>query len=118
MRTVYVVPSSLLFSTFIVSDWREASDPFVMRSEPVRVPDQRIMWFLDMGWMVFPVACSNRQGGGEKSIRLHAWARACVGETVPQTITEGATVLGLFTVIVRVPIYMIEVFALRQPSVP
>ena len=58
--------------------------------------------------MVLPVVCSNRQGGGERSIRLRAcvWAcvrvgvracgRACVAEAVPQTITEGVTVLVLF----------------------
>ena len=51
--------------------------------------------FLDTGWMVLPVVCSNRRGGGERSIRLRACAY--VGEAVPRTITEGVTVLDLLT---------------------
>ena len=39
---------------------------------------------LGTGWMTLPVVCSNRQGGGERSIRL----RACVAKAIPQTITE------------------------------
>ena len=50
---------------------------------------------LDTGWMVLPVVCSNRQGGGESGIRLRACGRTCVAEAVPQTITEGVTVLVL-----------------------
>ena len=34
------------------------------------------------------------QGGGGRSIRLRAWW-TCVGEAVPQTITEGVAVLVL-----------------------
>ena len=55
--------------------------------------------FLDTGWMVLPVIGSNRQGEGERSIRLRARAR--VGEVVPQTITEGVTVLDLLTTTVH-----------------
>ena len=69
--------------------------------------------------MVLPRVYSDRQGEGERSIRLRAcvWARVCVGvrlcgracvgvrvcgracvaEVVSQTITEGVTVLILFT---------------------
>ena len=47
----------------------------------------------------------NMQGGRERSIRLHACA--CVGKAVPQTITEGVTVLVLLATNVGVPIYMI-----------
>ena len=66
--------------------------------------------------MVLPVVCSNRKGGGERSIRLRE--RACVGEAVPQTITEGVTAPVLLAATVGVPIYMIEGFALGQSSVP
>ena len=45
--------------------------------------------------MVLPVVYSIRQGGWEKGIRPRA-RRACVGEAVPQTITESVTVLVLF----------------------
>ena len=41
--------------------------------------------------MLLPVRCSNRQGGGERSIQLGACA--CVGEAVPQTITDGVSLI-------------------------
>ena len=52
---------------------------------------------LDTGWMVLPVVCGNRQGGGRGVFDcVRACGRACVAEAVPQTITEGVTVLVLF----------------------
>ena len=41
-----------------------------------------------------------------------------MGKAVPQTITEGVTVLDLPTATVGVLVYMIEGFAQRQSSVP
>ena len=37
--------------------------------------------------MVLSVVCSNRQSGGERSIRLRACA--CAGEAIPRAMTEG-----------------------------
>ena len=49
--------------------------------------------------MALPVVCSNRQGG------VFGYVRLRVGEAVPQTITEGVTVLELHTATVGVPIH-------------
>ena len=40
----------------------------------------------------------NSQGVGERSIRLRAWW-TCVGEAVPQTITEGVAVVLVYILV-------------------
>ena len=70
---------------------------------------------LGAGWVVLPVMYSSRQSGGKRSIRLPAWA--CVGEAIPQTVTEGVF-LNPFTALATVPIYMIESLPSRGYNPP